>query len=564
MNRSRWIGLVLAGLVAAGVQLLVAADLKYPFAESSSSGVVKSLRGEPLEGILVRAKRENTPMARTVASDAQGRYRFPKLEPGRYAVEIARADGMEPSRQTVDIRDGQERKVDFALGPAKEMDQQITSVDWLLNLPGTPEQVKLISDNCIHCHTGTPLKFRFDKEGWLKVVRFMRGVTIHGAEWGAPNHDPFPDAKPDSEAPGWEEENQVIAEFLAKVRGPQPIDLSHAKILPRPVGRSTRVLFTEYDIPYPNAELHDIEVDRLGMVWWTDWRWPYVGVLNPETGEMKHWESPQPEGKQEVHPGGQEISFDKDDNLWTVHAWTGGLLKFDRKTEKFSSYTFPDRAPRRFLSLGTDPPRNRVWFHTDDYYGMYYSGFFEPDKLKWTLYEIPFKPGKKAGGIYGDVTDSKGNRYLMKHRDSDIDRIDVETEKLARYATPTPNAFPRRGDYDSQDRIWFAEYNAGQIGMFDPATSKITEYKIDLPMALPYGTGVDRNTDRVWVELYRADRLVTLDPKTGEMLQYWLPDRHQMARSPRAAPNSTADHSIIWLGTLPKYGNAKIYKVETW
>ena len=152
----------------------------------------------------------------------------------------------------------------------------------------------------------------------------------------------------------------------------------------------------------------------------------------------------------------------------------------------------------------------------------------------------------------------------MKHRDSDIDRIDVETEQLTRYPTPTPNAFPRRGDYDSQDRIWFAEYNVGQIGMFDPKTGKITEHKIDLPMALPYGTGVDRNTDWVWVELYRADRLAVLEPKTGEMRQYWLPERHVMGRSPRAAPNSTADHSIIWLGTLPKYGNAKLIKVETW
>lgn len=564
MKCSRLVWLALAGMLTLGSQRLLAADLKYPFAESSLRGVVKSQKGEPLEGILVRAKREKVVMGRAVASDAQGQYRFPKLEPGRYAVEIARADGLEPARQMADIQDGRESTVDFTLGPAKEMDQQITSVDWLLNLPGTPQQVKLIDSNCIHCHTGTPLRFRFDKENWLKVVRFMRGTTVHGAEWGAVSHDPFPGARPDRESPNWEEENALIADFLAKVRGPQPIDLSKAKLLPRPTGRSTRVLFTEYDIPYPNAELHDIEVDRYGMVWWSDWRWPYLGMLNPETGEMKYWESPPPEGKTEVHPGGQEISFDKDENPWTPYAWSGGVVKFDRKTEKFSAYTFPDRAPRRFLSLGTDPDRNRIWFHTDDYYGTYYSGYFEPDKRKWTLYEIPFKPGKKASGIYGDVSDSKGNRYLMKHRDSDIDRIDVETEELTRYPTPTPNAFPRRGDYDSQDRIWFAEYNVGQIGMFDPKTGKITEHKIDLPMALPYGTGVDRSTDWVWVELYRADRLAVLEPKTGEMRQYWLPERHVMGRSPRAAPNSTADHSIVWLGTLPKYGNAKLIKVETW
>ncbi len=541
-------------------------ELTYPFVESSLGGVVRSEAGEPLEGILIRAKMQGDYRAKAVATNAQGQYRFPKLEPGQYVVEVARADSLEPSRRTETIQNGREMQVDFILGPAKEMDQQITSTDWLLSLPGTPEQVRRISNECIHCHTGTLQRFRFDKENWLKIVRLMRGRRIHGAEWAAETHGVYPGAPLDREDPRWEEENSLIADYLARIRGPEPLALPNAKISPRPTGRSTRVLFTEYEIPYPDAELHDIEVDRYGMVWWTDWRWPYIGMLNPETGEMKYWESPPPPGKPEVHPGGQEISFDKDENPWTPYAWSGGLLKFDRNTEEFSSYILPDKNPRRFLSLGTDPVRNRIWFHTDDYYGTYYPGYFEPDKGngKWTLYELPFKEGKRTGGIYGDVTDSKGNRYLMKHRDSDIDRIDVATEEHTRYPTPTPNAFPRRGDYDSRDRIWFAEYNAGKIGMLDPETGKITEYTIPLPMAMPYGTGVDRNTDDVWVELYRHDRLVRLDSETGEMLQYLLPERHVMARSPRPSPRSSAAHSIMWLGTLPKYGNGKLLKIETW
>ena len=83
-------------LLTAGMfsgHLLFSQDLTYPFADSSLSGLVSSENGEPLEGVLVRAKREGTNMALTVISDAQGQYRFPKLEAGRYTVEIARADG---------------------------------------------------------------------------------------------------------------------------------------------------------------------------------------------------------------------------------------------------------------------------------------------------------------------------------------------------------------------------------------------------------------------------------------------------------------------------------------
>ena len=142
--------------------------------------------------------------------------------------------------------------------------------------------------------------------------------------------------------------------------------------------------------------------------------------------------------------------------------------------------------------------------------------------------------------------------------------VDGATLERVDYPTPTPKAYPRRGDYDSQDRIWFAEYNVDQIGMFDPKTKKITEWKVNLPMATPYGLGVDRNTDTVWVELYRSDRLVKLDPNTGAMVQYYLPERHVMSRSPRMDPKSRADHSVMWLGTLPKYGNGKLIRVETW
>ena len=122
--------------------------------------------------------------------------------------------------------------------------------------------------------------------------------------------------------------------------------------------------------------------------------------------------------------------------------------------------------------------------------------------------------------------------------------------------------------------------------MLDPKTGKITEWKIDLkPYGLdaepdfigpppadgdynrigsPYGLGVDRSTDEVWIELYRLDRLVRFNSKTREMTHYYLPERHVMSRSPRMDPNSRAGHSIMWMGTLPKYGNGKIIKIEVW
>ncbi|OFW27054.1 MAG: hypothetical protein A3J28_14530 [Acidobacteria bacterium RIFCSPLOWO2_12_FULL_60_22] len=560
-----WI-LLSAGMISGN--RLLSADLTFPFAESSLSGLVRSEKGEPLEGILVRAKRDGVNKALTVASDAQGKYRFPKLEAGRYVVEIARADGMEePRKSGVEIKASQESRADFQIGAAQDIEQHIAGVDWIRNLPGTAEQQELISDTCMHCHTGILARSRFDKDNWLKIVRLMRGVHVHSGEWGMPTHGRTADAPLNRDMPGWEEKNQVIAEYLAQIRGPVPLkwDSAKTKVIPRPTGRSTRVLFTEYEIPYPNAELHDIDVDRYGMVWWSDWRWPYLGMLNPETGEMKYWESPPLPGKPEVHPGSQEVGFDEDDNVWTTLTWTGGLLKFDRKTEKFFTWMFPDRGLRKLMQNGMDHKRGRVWFSTHDYYDDDDIGFYVPKTGQYTVYN--------DFGLYGLVVDSTGNAYALERTGrgsgprSQIARVDAETGVRTNYKTPTqPAAFPRRGDYDSQDRIWFAEYNAGQIGVLDPKAGKITEYKLPLgpSLALPYGCGVDRVNDIVYVEQYRADSLAALDPKTGEIWEYLLPERYLMARSPRGSPSSKPGYSVIWVGTLPRWGNGKLIKIEAW
>ena len=45
---------------------------------------------------------------------------------------------------------------------------------------------------------------------------------------------------------------------------------------------------------------------------------------------------------------------------------------------------------------------------------------------------------------------------------------------------------PRRGRVDEQDRLWFAEYGANGIGMFDPKTETIKEWRMPTPWSAPY------------------------------------------------------------------------------
>ena len=53
------------------------------------TGIVKSTTGDMLEGMMVQLISKRTAIRTTVYSDADGRYEFPKLDPGAYTLRIA-------------------------------------------------------------------------------------------------------------------------------------------------------------------------------------------------------------------------------------------------------------------------------------------------------------------------------------------------------------------------------------------------------------------------------------------------------------------------------------------
>ena len=80
---------------------------------------------------------------------------------------------------------------------------------------------------------------------------------------------------------------QKTADYLAS------INLSNAetiefplKTLPRPKGRSTRVIITEYDLPRKDAQPHDVVMDTDGKVWYSDFSHQFIGELDPATGKV--------------------------------------------------------------------------------------------------------------------------------------------------------------------------------------------------------------------------------------------------------------------------------------
>src|SRR5262249_57550790 len=95
------------------------------------------------------------------------------------------------------------------------------------------------------------------------------------------------------------------------------------KTLPPATGRSTRVIITEYALPRPTTEPHDVILDAQGMVWYSDFGEPYISKFDPKT--LKLTEYPIKEFKPSAPVGNLSLEFDKRGTRWFDTMFQGAL-----------------------------------------------------------------------------------------------------------------------------------------------------------------------------------------------------------------------------------------------
>ena len=108
---------------------------------------------------------------------------------------------------------------------------------------------------------------------------------------------------------------------------------------------------------------------------------------------------------------------------------------------------------------------------------------------------------------------------------------------------------------DAQDRLWFGEYRANRIGMFDTRTQQFREWLAPTPWSAPYDVVVDKN-GFAWTGSMTTDRVLRLDPNTGRFTEYLLPRSTNIRRV--FVDNSTTPPTF-WTGS--NHG-ASIVKLE--
>jgi streptogramin lyase len=527
-------------------------------ARAALSGQVTSQEEGAMEGVVVSAKKVGSTITVSVVSDQQGHFEFPadRLEPGHYVLAI-RAVGYDlDGPGTGDVVAHKVTTLDLKLRKTKDLASQLTNAEWLMSIPGTEEQkTAFLLGNCINCHTlERPIRSTHTADEFVELITRMKGYSQ--------TSQPIkPQRSPDSEIARSvrPEEYRKLANYLATVNLSSASNWEYSlKTLPRPTGRSTHVVITEYDLPRKTIMPHDVIVDEHGTAWYSDFGEQYFGKLDPKTGKVTEWPVPKP--KPNFPEGMLDLEEAPDGTMWLGIMSQAGLARFDPKTEKFRIYSAPevmndDGTPKAGVRMREVTTKyavdGKVWSTEDNgeisRFDVNTGAYERFEALKGTAF-APY-------GIYGIAADSRNNLYFAEISHGHIGRIDAKTKEVSFYTIPSPNSRPRRIEMDSQDRLWFAEYGGNKIGLFDTKTEKFTEWTMPTPWTWPYYVTQDKNGE-LWTGGMNTDRVVRLDPKTGEIVEYLMPKDTNIRRV--FVDNSTTPVTF-WTGS--NHG-ASIVKVE--
>ncbi len=534
------------------------------------AGSVKSASGEKMEGVTVSARSEGQAITTSVFTDAQGRFYFPEMAPGKYQV-WAQADTFETARGEIDL--STVRHQNFVLQPLKDFERQLTGDQLLASLPAASADDRRLSrvfrNNCTSCHQPNYiLQNRFDAEGWTAIMNLMGRETTGGVYLG----DDTP------AEPLIEYHKPELANYLARLRGPGPTAMK-LQVRPRPKGEAARVVVTEYAVPldsedttgldYPTNDgsdwslgtpsflngsrgVHDAQADLDGNIWFTynaASRDTTLGKIDVRTGEVKRFKVANAKGLASNSHG---IVRDQDGNLWfNVNPRNGqrsSLGKIDPKTEKIEVFD----PPKGMIEIGGNvvdvDGKGKIWVTTTG--GALR---FDPGLKQFTDFKSPtvFNADGPASP-YGLAADGQGNAWWAEMSIDIVGHSNVETGTSAEIKLPpVPNQMelvkpeerqvyamggsefhsavpwaqgPRRLSADkSENIVWVCDWWGGNMARIDIDTLKVAIFPLPNPdTQQPYSAAVDKHHN-VWTNLMNADAVMKFDPSTSRWTEYSLP-----------------------------------------
>jgi virginiamycin B lyase len=278
-----------------------------------------------------------------------------------------------------------------------------------------------------------------------------------------------------------------------------------------------------YQLP-ENAFPHDVAPAPDGKVWYSAQQIGALSILDPRTGKARH----VPLGKSSAPHG---VIQGPDGAAWLTDGGQNAIVRVDPKTEAVKAWRLPQGSGNANLNTAAFDRDGELWFTGQN--GIY--GRLNPNTGEVKVWKAP-----RGQGPYGITATPEGDIYYASLAGNHIASVDRRTGEATVLEPPTPNQGARRVWSDSQGRIWVSEWNAGQLGLYDPQSKQWKEWKLPGPAPQAYAVYVDER-DLVWVSDWGADVILSFDPRTEQFTPYPMSEKGADVRQILGRPGE------VWL-----------------
>ncbi len=144
----------------------------------------------------------------------------------------------------------------------------------------------------------------------------------------------------------------------------------------------------------------------------------------------------------------------------------------------------------------------------------------------------------------GIVTGPDGNLWFAEYDAGQIGEINPTTHAITEFSTPTVNSAPECIATGPDGNLWFTEVNANQIGEINPTTHAISE--IAVPTANAGLVGITAGADGdLWFTEANAGQIAEINPTTHAITEFTVPYSGAAPYEIAAGPDGTVWFSDV-------------------
>jgi virginiamycin B lyase len=300
----------------------------------------------------------------------------------------------------------------------------------------------------------------------------------------------------------------------------------------------------EWLVPWEKSEPTGAFMDSRGRVWFAGFSDSYIANFSPETAEFNRYDL-----RKGTAPAA--LLVDEEDRIWYASNKRRYIGMLDPGTGRVAEIEMPDRKAKQPRSLAFDQ-NGDIWFTVED---GNFVGRLKVDDQSIALIPVPTSKSRP----YGITVNSINQPWVASSGNNTLLSIDPVEMTIAEIVLPNPDSRTRRIVTTSDDMVWYADFERGQLGRYDPGRDEFTEWLMPGgPDSRPFGMAVDRD-DRLWIVETGSipNRLIGFDAAAESFLTE--SDIPSGAGSVGELHYSEANGEV-WFATASNYiGRAKIH-----